>query len=83
MPCKNGNNSSWERGVLMSIDDCKAKQSTTNTDSTFESTELATGVWQNSTANLGLNEFMVIKVDATQYSASVVIDDAVSVGVIY
>ena len=42
MPCKN---SSWERGVLMSLDSCNPVPSTTNTDGSFQSTELAAGVW--------------------------------------
>ena len=35
MQCKPGG---WKRGVLMSIDDCNAAQSTTNTVSSFQST---------------------------------------------
>ena len=44
----------------------------------FTSTSAAAGQWFNFTETLGLNEYCVINVDATNFIAGVVVDDAVT-----
>ncbi len=75
-PCS----SKWMNGRDISFDSCGA---TLTSCHNFTSTSLSEAQWFNYTETLGVNEYCVINVDASQFLGRVVIDGAVSVGVEY
>ncbi len=76
-PCSTG----WKRGKdLNVIKSCAPKKTTCHP---FVSDPKARGNWFNYTETLGANEYCEISVDAKNYVAHVVLDDAVTVGATY
>lgn len=70
----------WVRGVNTALDDCTPKLVTCHP---FVSTPAADQNWFNFTETLGANEYCTIEIDASQYLARVVLDDAITVGAQY
>ncbi len=63
------------------LSNCKPKATSCHP---FVSSNKTAGGWTfNFTETLGLNEYCNIEVDATNFPASVVIDDSVTVGAVY